>query len=113
MREVGFANCYVSEITILELLYGVANSDPVKRDENGAKVQQLEHSLNGRIIPIRAAFNTFAQQKTRLRQQGLLISDFDLLIGSTALAYGYTLVSMNTKEMQRLEGLILDNWITI
>ena len=96
IREAGFLNCSISEISILELLYGVANSNPSKRNENRAKVQQLEKSLNDRIIPIRMAFDTFAEQKTKLRQQGLLISDFDLLIGSTALVYGYTLVSVNT-----------------
>ncbi|GAB3942725.1 tRNA(fMet)-specific endonuclease VapC [Spirosoma harenae] len=111
IREIGFANCFISEISILELLYGVANSSLAKRVENRAKVQALENSLKGRIIPIRLAFDAFAEQKTTLRQQGLLISDFDLLIGSTALVHGYTLVSVNTKEMQRIEGLKLENWV--
>jgi tRNA(fMet)-specific endonuclease VapC len=32
MRAVGIQNCFVSEITLLELEYGVANSAPAWQD---------------------------------------------------------------------------------
>ncbi|CAD5253956.1 Ribonuclease VapC (fragment) [Imperialibacter sp. EC-SDR9] len=38
------------------------------------------------------------------------LSDFDLLIGSTAIANKLTMVTQNTREFERLEGIELENW---
>jgi len=111
LHEVGFINCYLSEITILELLYGVANSNSAKKDANKLKLKLLEESFDDRILPIRLTFESFSIQKTYLRKLGTPISDFDLLIGCTALVQDLTLVSRNVKEMQRIEGIKLENWI--
>ncbi len=111
LHEVGFINCYLSEITILELLYGVANSNSTKKDANKLKLKLLEESFDDRILPIRLTFESFSVQKTYLRKLGTPISDFDLLIGCTALVQDLTLVSRNVKEMQRIEGIKLENWI--
>ncbi len=107
IQEVGFYNCYISEISILELLYGVANSASEKRAENLINVRRLEYLLEDRILTIHVAFDLFAYHKAQLRQQGLLISDFDLLIG----ANNYTLISANRKEMERIQGLTVENWL--
>jgi tRNA(fMet)-specific endonuclease VapC len=111
LHEVGFINCHLSEITILELLYGVANSISTKKDANKLKLKLLEESFDDRILPIRLTFESFSIQKTYLRKLGTPISDFDLLIGCTALVQDLTLVSRNVKEMQRIEGIKLENWI--
>ena len=111
LHEVDFINCYLSEITILELLYGVANSNSTKKDANKLKLKLLEESFDDRILPIRLTFESFSIQKTYLRKLGTPISDFDLLIGCTALVQDLTLVSRNVKEMQRIEGIKLENWI--
>jgi len=111
LHEVGFINCYLSEITILELLYGVANSNSAKKDANKLKLKLLEESFDDRILPIRLTFESFSIQKTYLRKLGTPISDFDLLIGCTALVQDLTLVSRNVKEMKRIEGIKLENWI--
>lgn len=111
IKYVGFDNCYISEITILELLYGVANSATLKQTENRKRLKELEDSFDDRVLLIRSAFENFSIQKVHLRKLGTLISDFDLLIGSTALINNLTLVSRNVKEMNRIEGLKLENWI--
>jgi tRNA(fMet)-specific endonuclease VapC len=41
----------------------------------------------------------------------LLISDFDLLIGVTALIYKFILVTENTREFERIPKLKIENWI--
>ena len=111
LHEVGFINCHLSEITILELLYGVANSISTKKDANKLKLKLLEESFDDRILPIRLTFESFSIQKTYLKKLGTPISDFDLLIGCTALVQDMTLVSRNVKEMKRIEGIKLENWI--
>jgi predicted nucleic acid-binding protein len=47
----------------------------------------------------------------KIKELGTPISDFDLLIGCTALVNDFTLASRNIKEMGRIEGLKLENWI--
>jgi tRNA(fMet)-specific endonuclease VapC len=111
IKEVGFQNCYISEITILEIMYGVANSSSAKMNENYIRLAEFEASFFDRIISIRHAFKTFAGEKARLRKLGTPISDFDLLIGCSALVQRLTLASRNVKEMSRIEGLVVENWI--
>ena len=109
--KVGEENCFISEITILELLYGVANSDSTKKAQNKLKLFQFLEGFENRILPIRPVFEAFSEQKVQLRKKGTPISDFDLLIGCTALTQNMTMVSRNIKEMKRIEGLTYENWI--
>ena len=111
LRDVKFENCYLSEMTILELIYGIANSASTYKEENRQKLAVFEKYFDGRVLLIRPVFETFAQQKTQLRKLGSPISDFDLLIGCTALVNNLTLVSRNAKEMCRIEGLKVENWV--
>ena len=111
ITQIGFENCYISEITILELLYGVVNSDSSKKERNLERLKGFEALIKERILPIRPVFEIFSTQKSRLRKLGTPISDFDLLIGSTALVKNLVLVSRNTKEMSKIEGIKLENWI--
>ena len=39
------------------------------------------------------------------------IEDFDLFIGCTAIAMGYTLVTENVKHLSRLQGITIENWV--
>ncbi len=109
--EVGEENCFISKITVLELLYGVANSDSSHKNKNLYKLKEFIKMFNERILPIRPIFEVFAEQKTQLRKKGTPISDFDLLIGCTALPQNMILVSRNIKEIKRIEGLSYENWI--
>lgn len=53
----------------------------------------------------------FAMQKARLRKEGKLIDDFDLLIGCTAKVTQCTLVTENIKHLKRIENIRIENWI--
>lgn len=111
ISSVGVENCFISELTILELMYGIANSTSTKKEENRLKLKQFTESFQNRVLSIRPVFELFAEQKTRLRRIGTPISDFDLLIGCTAILEDCVLVSRNVKEMMRIEGLVYENWI--
>ncbi len=41
----------------------------------------------------------------------MMISDFDLLIGTTAMANDLIMVTENVKEFKRIRGIELQNWI--
>lgn len=47
----------------------------------------------------------FAQERSKLRKQGLLIGDFDLLIAATALYHNLTVLTNNRKHFERIENL--------
>ena len=47
----------------------------------------------------------FARDRGRLGAAGMLIPDFDLMIGATALRHNLTLLSNNRRHFERLPGL--------
>jgi hypothetical protein len=61
-------------------------------------VAALRKSFAEQVLPIGPALETFAEIKTHLRRLGRVVDSFDLLIGSTALFHGLTLVTHNTKH---------------
>jgi tRNA(fMet)-specific endonuclease VapC len=44
------------------------------------------------------------KERGRLRKQGALIGDFDLLIGATCLHYGLMLLTNNRQHFERVGG---------
>jgi tRNA(fMet)-specific endonuclease VapC len=68
-----------------------------------------------RVLPVvyrtgRALCEHYARQFTRLRSAGTPIGANDLWIACHALAEEATLVTNNTREFERVEGLRLENW---
>lgn len=106
IKRVGIQNCYISEITKAELLYGAQCSS--KPEFNTYLVDSLCNNLKNLCIDNCLA--TFAVEKAKLRKDGKLIEDFDLLIGATALTYDMTLITDNIKHFERLP-IKLVNWI--
>ncbi|HKS69704.1 MAG TPA: PIN domain-containing protein [Ktedonobacterales bacterium] len=110
-RQAGMQTLALSAITVAEVLYGAYASSNAARSlqETWALVRQLGH-----IIDVNSTVaDKFGEIKADLRRQGLLIADFDLLIGATALASQRVLVTNNQRHFQRLAvyGVQLDNWV--
>ena len=101
-------NCYISEITIAELLFGAENSE--NSEKHRSEVEVIESHF--KIIPIYPILATYAREKARLRKLGTPLSDFDVLIGATGLFHGMTVVTGNTNHFRRIEELSLENWTT-
>lgn len=104
--EVGIENCYISEITVAELLYGAECSS--NKVLNEQLVYEFCNDLN--ILSISNCLKVFAKEKARLRKLGYIIDDFDLLIGSTAVYNGCILVTDNLKHFNRLP-VKKENWV--
>jgi len=104
--EVGFDNLYISEITVAELKYGAENSN--YPEKNRKVIQELSSQF--KQIPIFNSLNIYAKEKARLRKEGKIIDDFDLLIGATAIANDMTLVTNNEKHFDKLKKIKIDNW---
>lgn len=54
----------------------------------------------------------FGRVRGLLLQQGISVSNMDLLIASVALVHNLTMVTHNSKDYQNIPGLPLDDWLT-
>ncbi len=109
IREIGFDNCVVSEITIAELKYGIAKS--TNKEKNKQTLETLQSKIE--ILPIFPALDIYATEKARLKVKGKILDDFDLLIGATAIANSLVLVTRNISDFNRLEGIIIEDWTVL
>lgn len=110
IREKGRENCYVSEITVIELRYGAENSS------NPAKSHKaVDAFLNGlSIVPIFGSIRRYAKEKVRLRKIGKPMHDeFDLLIGVTSVENKLTLVTNNVSDFERIDGIKIESWFKL
>lgn len=107
IATAGWRNCCISEITVAELLFGAENSDNIEK--NIRLVEDFCENIE--VIPITDALRVYAREKVRLRRQGTPIEDLDLLIGSTAKANGYILVTENIRHLSKVEDIEIENWI--
>jgi tRNA(fMet)-specific endonuclease VapC len=105
-QSVNPKNCFISEITLAELKFGVENSQNPEKNRD-----TLNYFLSDiSVIPIFQALDFYAKEKTRLRRAGIPVDDFDLLIGATAVTYGLVMVTNNTIHFNRIKSIILEDW---
>ncbi len=107
---VKWENCYISEITMLELKMGAELSlqkDGIDRSE---QLNRFFSDIN--ILPIADAIDFAAKEKIRLRLAGTPCEDnFDLLIACSAIANNMVCVTDNTKDFHRFQNIQLENWV--
>ena len=110
VNEVGMENCYISEITIAELKYGKEygklKGGPKYKDQ---KLEEFLDNIN--VLPIAPIFDLYGVEKARLRVAGTPTSDYDLLIGCTAVAENMVMVTQNVKDFKNIKGIKIENWI--
>jgi tRNA(fMet)-specific endonuclease VapC len=111
--KAGLQSCFLSEITIAELLFGAENSSPDRRKINLQRVQTLKSSFAGRIIPIGGCLEEYAKQKSYLMKIGRRVEDLDVFIGASSIVNNLILVTRNTKDFINMVGIQLENWIDV
>jgi tRNA(fMet)-specific endonuclease VapC len=102
LKELKSSGIAVSMISIAELFEGVYNSkDPVlSQNVLGAFLHQFE------IVGIdEDTCKIFGHERGRLRRQGMMIDNFDLIIASTCLRLDLTLLTNNRKHFEHVIGL--------
>jgi tRNA(fMet)-specific endonuclease VapC len=106
LRAHALAGIGVSIITVCELEYGAAKSGSAR---NVAALQQFLAPLEIAEFD-RSASRTYGTLRAQLEAAGKPIGPLDMQIAAHALALGVTLVSHNTREFERVPGLLLANW---
>ena len=97
----------LSVITYGELLYGAENS--ARRNENLARIHRIAE-LFPVIDVTRAVMETLSSVKFSLKRSGRTVGDFDLVIASTAITIGYSVVTNNQRHFDKISGLNTANW---
>ena len=108
LNAVGKENCYVNDVVVAELMIGAYKSE--RTEENLRQVNAFIAELK-EVIPFADTMETFAKERVRLWDAGKKIEDFDLLIGCAAKAKGLVMVTHNTKHVEHIDDIRIEDWV--
>jgi tRNA(fMet)-specific endonuclease VapC len=107
IADVGDRTVLTSTIVAAELRYGCEKSGSPRLQ---AAVEAILSELD--ILPFdEPASHAYGALRAALEARGLPIGGNDMLIAAQALALDAVLVTANTREFSRVEGLIVENWL--
>ena len=101
-------NIGISMITVAELEYGVSKS--LYPQQNRAALQKFLSPINLYDFDANASA-LYGILRAKLETKGITIGSLDMLIAAHALSLNCTLVTNNTREFERVEGLEIENWV--
>ena len=97
----------ISAITLAELEFGVSNSTAV--DKNRTKLIAFLTLVD--VLPFDSNSTAeYGRTRAALQKKGTPIGQLDMLIAAHAKAARLILVTNNTREFERVDGLILEDW---
>ena len=99
---------FLPTIVVHELWFGVAKSSQALA--NTQKLEGFQRSLTGMLDFSDDDARLSGQIRAELARRGTPIGPYDVLIAGQALARGMTLVTENTREFSRVDGLKLVDW---
>ena len=106
--DLDIGDIAISSVSTSELYYGASKSQ---------RVEENTKALNDFLMPIKvvsyneASSVIYGEIRATLEKQGQVIGGMDMMIAAHALSLGVPLVTNNTKEFQRVEGLTVENWV--
>jgi tRNA(fMet)-specific endonuclease VapC len=108
LRKLIIEDVGISTITISEMEYGVSKSN--RKEEN--KFSLAEFLAPFEIVHYDDnAAKHYGEIRAELEKQGNIIGGMDLLLAAQALASNAILVTNNTKEFKRINGLKIEDWV--
>lgn len=107
IADVGEDAVCTSIVVAAELRYGAVKAGSKRLSE---RIDLLLSALE--ILPLDLpADREYATLRDHLARQGTPIGPNDLLIAAHALAMDLAVVTANTREFSRIEGLKVENWL--
>lgn len=97
----------IPAVALYELETGIAKSRFTER--NRAQLDEVVSWITTLPFGLPEA-RASARIRASLKAKGRPIGPIDILIAGTALSHGATLVTHNTREFERVEGLSLVDW---
>lgn len=97
----------ISAITYAELMHGVEKSRAVEKNRIAISLFLSPITVLEFHTP---AAEEYGKIRVELERKGTPIGPMDLLIAGHARSEGLILVTNNTKEFERVEGLAVEDW---
>ncbi len=97
----------VSSVTYAELVHGVEKSKAIEKNRLALAI--LLANIEIMSFDSMAA-ESYGKIRADLEKAGTPIGPLDTMIAGHAKSLGYTVVTNNTKEFERVNGLKLENW---
>ena len=106
-KECDASDIALFTIVVAELEYGARHSDNYEKRKN----QYLEFIAPYSLIPF-TEYEAVIYGKIRqqLAADGKIIGSNDMLIAAVAMSYAATIVTHNTDEFSRVNGLNIEDW---
>jgi len=102
LEELAPEGLALSIVSLAEVYEGVFYSYDPEESEKALK----EFLTGVSILGIEEEIcKIFGKERGRLRKEGKIVGDFDLLIASTCLHHNLTLLSNNVRHFERIENL--------
>jgi tRNA(fMet)-specific endonuclease VapC len=101
------ADVAVCSVVKAELFYGA------RRTKNPTRTLAVQQQFLSRFVSLPfddTAAEVYGNIRARLAALGTPIGPYDLQIAAIALANNLTLVTHNTREFSRVEGLRIEDW---
>jgi len=105
LSQIPIDDLYISRINYTELIYGAYNSSKINQN-----LKVIEPFLDSfKVLEFTQISSLiFAKEKARLKKNGNIIADMDLMIASIAIENDCTLISNNIKHFNRVQNLELE-----
>lgn len=102
---------FVSALSIDEIEYGLSRNPEKEKKFRPRLSLFLKEITPAHILPIDTAVASEAGRiRGKLSQTGIVIEQYDLLIGVTTLVHGLTMVTSNVKHFSMIPDLPVENW---
>ena len=103
LNDLSISDLGISVVSVAELYEGVLYSRNME-DDHAALSLFLENEVIVLGVDMEIC-RIFGRERGRLRRQGRIIGDMDLLIASTCLRHNLTLLSNNRRHFESVGGL--------
>jgi tRNA(fMet)-specific endonuclease VapC len=111
LAAVGRGDVSVPQPVLAEIAYGIERLPQSRRRSALQERFDLLRSQLMRCPWTDEVSEAFGRIKAQLEKRGQRIEDFDAAIAAHAAATGATLVTANVRQMTRVSGVLIENWV--
>ncbi|MCB9235826.1 MAG: type II toxin-antitoxin system VapC family toxin [Bacteroidia bacterium] len=107
-KSIQLGSIGISSITLAELQFGIRKSSQVEKNKL---------ALDQFLVPLEifdfdfSSANEYGLIRADLASKGTQIGPLDMLIAAHAISLDAILVTNNDREFNRVENLIVENWV--
>lgn len=110
IRERGDEPFGISIITVSELLHGVHRADSEKRQlKRESYVEKVIELFPSYVFDLGAA-RIYARIWAHLAKKGVSIGAHDLIIASTCISLGFSVITADIRDFSKIDGLTVERY---